>query len=165
MLALSHLACADEPAHPMNRRQAEAFAGRRPRLPGVRLSLAATGGILLGPGFHLGLTRPGIGLYGGLPFAAARPVVSLALPVIQVRDVAPGESGGLRRRLDRRRAQPASPPSPPAMPTACCARSAAAASRLFAGDIPCPLVGRVSMDLITADVTDLRGGAGHTSKS
>ena len=60
----------------------------------MRLSLAATGGILLGAGFHHGLTRPGIGLYGGLPFAAARPVVTLSLPVIQVRDVAPGETVG-----------------------------------------------------------------------
>ena len=57
-------------------------------------SLAATGGILLGQDYHFDLTRPGIGLYGGLPFAEARPVVRLSLPVIQVRDVAPGESVG-----------------------------------------------------------------------
>jgi alanine racemase len=85
VLAISHLACADEPDHPMNARQAAAFAAATARLPGVRRSLSATGGILLDPGFHHDLTRPGIGLYGGLPFAGARPVVSLALPVLQVR--------------------------------------------------------------------------------
>ena len=105
VLALSHLACADTPDHPMNRRQAEAFAALAARLPGVRLSLAATGGILLGPGFHHGLTRPGIGLYGGLPFADARPVVTLSLPVIQVRDLAAGEPSAT------------APPGPPPRPS------------------------------------------------
>ena len=94
VLALSHLACADEPDHPMNRVQADAFEALAARLPGVRRSLAATGGIMLGARFHHGMTRPGIGLFGGLPFAAAKPVVTLALPVIQVREVAPGEAVG-----------------------------------------------------------------------
>ena len=52
------------------------------------LGLAATGGILLGPEYHFDLTRPGIGLYGGLPFAQATPVIELDLPVVQIRDVA-----------------------------------------------------------------------------
>ena len=112
----------------MNRRQAETFARLAARLPGVRLSLAATGGILLGAGFHHGLTRPGIGLYGGLPFAAARPVVTLSLPVIQVRDVAPGETVGYGAAWTAARPA-ASPSSPPAMPTGSCARSAAETSR------------------------------------
>ena len=129
VLVLSHLACADEPDHPLNRRQAEAFAALAARLPGVRRSLAATGGILLGPDFHFGLTRPGIGLYGGLPFAAARPVVTLSLPVIQVRDVAPGETVGYGAAWTAAPPQPHRRSSPPATPTACCARSAAAASR------------------------------------
>ena len=61
---------------------------------GVPRSLAATGGILLGPDYHFDLTRPGIGLYGGLPFAEARPVVGLSLPVLQTRHLEPGESVG-----------------------------------------------------------------------
>ena len=84
-LVMSHLACADEPDHPMNRRQLTAF---REMTEGVTVprSFAATGGILLGPEYHFELTRPGIGLYGGLPFAAAKPVVRLAFPVIQVEE-------------------------------------------------------------------------------
>jgi len=153
VLTLSHLACADEPLHPMNPRQAEAFATLAARLPGARLSLAATGGILLGPRYHLDLVRPGIGLYGGLPFAAARPVVSLALPVIQVRDLAPGEPVGYGAGWTT--------PRPSRIATVAAGYAdglpralGGGAIRLFAGDTPCPLVGRVSMDLLTVDVTD-----------
>ena len=154
VLALSHLACADEPEHPMNRRQAETLARLATRLPGLRLSLAATGGILLGAGYHHGLTRPGIGLYGGLPFAAARPVVTLSLPVIQVRDVAPGETVGYGA------AWTAARPSRIALVAAGYADGLLRAIgggnvALYAAGTACPLVGRVSMDLITADVTDL----------
>ena len=160
VLAISHLACADTPDHPLNRRQAQAFAARAARLPGVRLSLAATGGILLGPEFHFGLTRPGIGLYGGLPFAAARPVVTLALPVIQVREVAAGETVGYGAAWTAPR------PSRIAVLESGYADGllralASGGVALYAGTAACPLVGRVSMDLITADVTDLAEVPSH----
>jgi len=160
VLVLSHLACADEPGHPLNRRQAEAFAGLALRLPGVRLSLAATGGILLGPEYHHGLTRPGIGLYGGRPFAAARPVVTLSLPVIQVREVDPGETVGYGAAWEARR------PSRVAVVAGGYADGLLRALgsggvALYAGDVRCPLVGRVSMDLLTADVTDLPDVPSH----
>lgn len=154
VLAISHLACADEAEHPMNRAQADAMTGFARRLPGVRLSLAATGGILLGPAFHHGLVRPGVGLYGGLPFAGAEPVISLALTVVQVRDVAPGEAVGYGA------AWTATRPSRIATVSAGYADGILRALGnsnvdLFAGDIRCPVVGRVSMDLITVDVTAL----------
>jgi alanine racemase len=154
VLLLSHLACADTPEHPQNAAQLAAFRAAADALPGVRRSLSATGGILLGPDFQFDLTRPGIGIYGGLPFAAARPVVSLALPVIQVRDVAPGEGVGYGAAWVARR------PSRIATLSAGYAdglirRIGAGTVALFAGAQACPLVGRVSMDLITADVTDL----------
>ncbi len=154
VLAISHLACADEPDHPMNRHQAAAFAALAAGLPGLRLSLAATGGILLGADYHFGLTRPGIGLYGGLPFAAARPVVTLALPVIQVRELAPGEAVGYGAAWTApRRARIATVAAGYAdgLPRALGGSGLA----LFAGATACPLVGRVSMDLITVDVTGL----------
>ncbi|MFV0385521.1 alanine racemase, partial [Paracoccus sp. (in: a-proteobacteria)] len=65
---MSHLACADEPAHPANAAQLAEFR-RMTEDCGVPRSLAATGGILLGPDYHFDLVRPGVGLYGGLPFA------------------------------------------------------------------------------------------------
>ncbi|MCA8878723.1 MAG: alanine racemase [Rhodobacteraceae bacterium] len=151
-LIMSHLACADEPAHPQNAAQLEAFRGMTDGL-GVRRSLAATGGILLGPDYHFDLTRPGIGLYGGRPFDDARPVVTLRFPVIQCRDVAPGESVGYGAAWIAKR------PSRIATVAAGYAdgllRSLSGKATLYAEGTPCPLVGRVSMDLLTIDITDL----------
>jgi alanine racemase len=151
-LVMSHLACADEPDHPANAAQLKAFGemtegARAPR------SLAATGGILLGPEYHFDLTRPGIGLYGGLPFTEATPVVRLSLPVIQTRDLAPGETVGYGCTFTATR------PTKIATVSAGYAdgliRAASNRATLWAGDTPCPLAGRVSMDLLTVDVTNL----------
>lgn len=151
-LAMSHLACADEPEHPANAAQLACFAEMVAGLS-VPRSLAATGGVLLGPDYHFDLTRPGIGLYGGLPFEAAQPVVRLSLPVIQVRDVAPGETVGYGCTFVAAR------PTRVATVSAGYAdgliRAMSGQARLWAGDRPCMLAGRVSMDLLTVDVTDL----------
>lgn len=151
-LVMSHLACADEPDHPANAAQLAAFRAMTDGL-GLRRSLAATGGILLGADYHFDLTRPGVGLYGGRPFEAARPVVRLALPVIQVRDVAPGEIVGYGASWVATR------PSRIATVAAGYAdgllRSLSGKATLFAEGTPVPLVGRVSMDLLTIDVTGL----------
>ena len=151
-LLMSHLACADEPEHPANTAQLRAF---RQMTEGATVprSLSATGGILMDPDYHFELTRPGIGLYGGLPFADAKPVVRLSLPVIQVRDVVPGETIGYGCSYTATR------PMKLATVSAGYAdgliRAMSGRARLWAGDAPCPLAGRVSMDLLTVDVTDL----------
>lgn len=151
-LVMSHLACADEPGHPMNTAQLKTFLEMTEGVTAPR-SLSATGGILLGPEFHFDMTRPGIGVYGGAPFAEAAPVVRLSAPVIQTRELQPGEtvgygnswtaegvtriatiSGGYADGLIRAMGPKAS---------------------VFAGSVPCPLAGRVSMDLITVDITHL----------
>ncbi|MBL4807339.1 MAG: alanine racemase [Rhodobacteraceae bacterium] len=151
-LVMSHLACADEPAHLMNNTQFAAFSAMTAMMPATQKSLSATGGILLGQAFHFDLTRPGIGLYGGLPFKDAKPVVQLDLPIIQVRDVLPGEIVGYGASWKAAR------PSKIATISSGYAdgilRSAKGFS-LYAGDTACPVVGRVSMDLLTVDVTDL----------
>ncbi len=160
VLILSHLACADTPEHPQNAAQLAAFRGLAAEFPGVRASLAATGGILLGPDYHFGLTRPGIGLFGAAPFAEGLPVVRLALPVIQVREVATGEAVGYGAAWLARR------PSRIATLAAGYADGllraiGAGGVRLYAGEHTCPLVGRVSMDLITVDVTELADVPSH----
>lgn len=151
-LAMSHLACADEPGHPQNEAQLAAFRAMTDGL-GLRRSLSATGGILLGPDYHFDLTRPGIGLYGGRPFVQAKPVVTLAFPVIQCRDVGPGESVGYGATWVAGR------PSRIATAAAGYAdgliRSLSGKATLYADGTPVPLVGRVSMDLLTIDVTGL----------
>ncbi|MGR3436171.1 MAG: alanine racemase [Shimia sp.] len=152
VLVISHLACADEPHSPMNAAQLRAFHEMTEGVSAPR-SLAATGGILLGDAYHFDLTRPGIGLYGGAPFAAARPVVRLGLPVIQTRKVATGETVGYGQGWTAKR------PSKIATISGGYAdgliRHMSNAGALWSGAARCPLVGRVSMDLITVDVTDL----------
>ena len=151
-LLMSHLACADEPDHPLNETQLRAFHEMTDGT-GLPRSLAATGGILLGPRYHFDLTRPGVGLYGGLPYAAAIPALTLSLPVIQTREVAPGEAVGYGCTWVADR---------PALIATVAAgyadglpRTLSNKAQLWDGDTPCPLVGRVSMDLITVDITHL----------
>ena len=151
-LVMSHLACADEPDHPMNRQQLTRFHELTDDLQ-VPRSLSATGGILLGPEYHFDLTRPGIGLYGGLPFDTAEPTIKLELPVIQIRDLEPGESVGygntwIAERLTR-------------LATVSSGyadglfRALGEKVQLYSGAEKCPVVGRVSMDLLTVDITDI----------
>ena len=151
-LVMSHLACADEPDHPMNAFQLEVFHQMTDGIS-VPRSLAATGGILLGKDYHFDLTRPGIGLFGGRPFENARHVVQMDLPVIQIRNLNVGEVVGYGNAWQAER------PSRIATISAGYAdgllRSMSDKATLYYGDEPCPLVGRVSMDLLTADVTDL----------
>lgn len=152
VLIMSHLACADGPDHPMNAQQLAEFHKMTDGLD-VPRALSATGGILLGPDYHFDLTRPGIGLYGGLPFEDAAPVVRVECPVIQIRDVPAGETVGYGNTWT------AEVPSRVATVSAGYAdgitRQISNKSVLFDGDTPCPLIGRVSMDLITVDVTHL----------
>ena len=151
-LVMSHLACADEPDHPMNLQQLQAF---REMTDGVTapLCLANTGGILMGPEYHFDLTRPGIGLYGGRPFEGARPVVTLDIPVIQCRDLTPGETVGYANSFTATR------PSRIATIGAGYAdgiiRAMGPRSHVLADGVPCPIAGRISMDLIGVDITDL----------
>ena len=151
-LVMSHLACADEPDHPANDAQIKTFLSMTAGLRCPR-SLAATGGILLGPDYHFDLTRPGIGLYGGLPFAAARPVVTLDLPVIQTRNLKTGETAGYGCAFVAARDTVIATVS--AGYADGLIRAMSGNATLYAGDQPCPLAGRVSMDLLTVDVTDL----------
>ena len=151
VLVMSHLACADDAAHPMNARQLQAF---REMTDGIDVprSLAATGGIHLGPDYHFDLTRPGGGLYGGLPFVDATPVVTLEVPVIQVRELEPGETVGYGNSFT------ASRPSRIATISAGYGdgilRGMGPRASLMAGETRCPVAGRISMDLIGVDVTD-----------
>ncbi|MFU8880927.1 MAG: alanine racemase [Rhodobacterales bacterium] len=151
-LIMSHLACADAPDHPMNAAQLASFRSMTDGLD-VPRSLAATGGILLGPDYHFDLTRPGIGLYGGAPFTQAQAVAHVSLPVIQTRMVAAGETVGYGNTWT------ATAPIKLATVAAGYAdgihRIMGQQLQLYAGDIPCPVRGRISMDLITVDITHL----------
>ena len=151
-LIISHLACADDPLHPLNAIQLRNFLSMTEGLPTLR-SIAATGGILLGPDYHFDLVRPGIGLYGGLPFEKSQPVVRLSLPVVQAVEVETGGTVGYGATWVARR--------PSRIVTVASGyadgilRSLSGKPMLFHGRTACPLVGRISMDLLTIDVTHL----------
>jgi alanine racemase len=165
-LLMSHLACAETPSHPMNDRQIRMFRELRILFRGVPSSLANSSGIFLGGGaVHCDLVRPGIALYGGNPTPGQsnpmRPVVELKGRIVQVREVKRGDTVGYGATFTAQR------PSRVAIVAAGYAdgvlRSAAAdrnkgpAQVLVAGR-RCPLAGRVSMDLIAVDVTDVPDG-------
>ena len=150
-LIMSHLACADDPDHEMSARQHTTFLEMTEGVD-VPRSLANTGGVLIGPDYHFDLTRPGIGLYGGLPYGDASPVVSLSIPVIQCRDLEPGETVGYANTFTAER------PTRIATVAAGYAdgiiRAMGPKTVLFAEDQPCPVAGRISMDMIGVDITD-----------
>ncbi len=153
-LVMSHLACADTPEHPQNAAQLQNFRDMTDGLK-VRRSLAATAGILLGPEYHFDLCRPGVGLYGGWPFTAAMPVVQISIPVIQTRIVLKGESVGYATGWIAARNSKIATLS--AGYADGLIRAMGANAQVWAGAVPCPVVGRVSMDMITVDVTDIAG--------
>lgn len=151
-LLMSHLACSDMPDADLNAQQLATFHALTDGL-GIPRSLAATGGVLLGPEYHFELTRPGIGTYGGAPWADAQPVVTLSLPVIQSRIVEAGEYVGYAMGWQA--------PKQTHVATLAAgyadgiSRATAHKGRLWAGDTPCPILGRISMDMIAVDITHL----------
>ena len=97
-LIASHLACADDPQHPMNKAQLESFKDARAQLPAAPACLANSGGVFLGDNYLFDMTRVGISLYGGAANgdngAALETVVSLYAPLLQTRRLSLGESIG-----------------------------------------------------------------------
>jgi alanine racemase len=165
-LVMSHLACADEPEHPLNEAQRSAFDAARAVLPGVRASLAASDGLMLGPDYHYDLVRPGYALYGGQAFCGGptpvKPALTVAVRVLQAADVSVGASVGYGATYTTRQ---------PRRIATIAAGYADGLPRNASGDASgrgghvavrghlCPIVGRVSMDLTTVDVTDVPGGS------
>lgn len=161
-LVMSHLACADEPARPMNRVQRDAFAQASSRYPQVLKSFANSGGCFLGPDYAFDAVRPGICLYGGGP--EGRPddrlkaVATLNADILQIRDVPAGESVGYSRGFVA---------ETPRRIATCgagyadgIARATSPNGQVWVAGCLRPIVGRVSMDVIAVDVTDLDAGVG-----
>ncbi len=155
-LVVSHLACADDDGDDHNQRQLSAFLELTAGLT-ARLSLSATGGILLGPAYHFDLCRPGIGLYGGAPFDAGKPVVTLEVPVIQARDLSAGDVVGYGATWTATRPSRIATISAGYADGLHRALGGANAISCWVDNKPCPVVGRISMDLITIDITDVDG--------
>lgn len=145
----SHLACADTPGHPMNARQLAAFHAVVARVPARRASLANSAGIMLGAGYAFDLTRPGIGLYGG-GVAGVEPVVGIEARVVQVRDVPAGATVGYGATWTATRASRIAVLN---LGYADGYPRGGEPGTVVVHGVRCPVAGRVSMDLIAADVS------------
>ncbi len=156
---MTHLASAECPDDPQNGRQRARFAAACARLPPAPRSLANSSGQFLGPAFASDLARPGAALYGINPTPGRpnpqRAVVRLRARVLQLRAVPAGESVGYNAQWTAAR------PSRIATVSVGYAdgylRSLGNRAVAFFDDRAVPLVGRVSMDLTTFDVTDAPG--------
>ena len=165
-LVMSHLASADNPRDPKNRDQLLAFETLSALFPGVPRSLAASDGLMLGPAYHFDLVRPGYALYGGqasqMAPAPVKSAVTVTARILSVADVAPGETVGYsatwRAKRPSRIATIAAGYADGIPRTASAPDGRPGGHVMITGHLA-PLVGRVSMDLITVDVTDLPEGA------
>jgi alanine racemase len=161
-LVMSHLACAEDLHHPLNARQVAAFREVARLFTNIPASLSNSSGIFLGPQFQFDLVRPGAALYGINPTPEAdnpmQPVVDIKARVVQVRNVEKGDTVGYGATWTARR------------PTRLAIVAAGYADGYFraAGGVDgvrtadalvagtrCPIAGRISMDLMAIDITDL----------
>ena len=154
---LSHLACADAPDHPLNRQQLDRLRASTARLPRAPISFANSAGIFLVRDLHFELTRPGAALYGVSPGPEGvnpmRQVVRLQAKILQVREIDSPQSVGYGATHQA--------VGPERIATVGVGyadgylRSLSNRGGGYLGDRRLPLVGRVSMDLITLDVSTL----------
>lgn len=164
MLLMSHFVASEIHEHPRNNEQMLAFREIRSLYRGVPASISNSSGIFLGSSAHLDLVRPGVALYGVNPTPGKpnpmRPVVNLEVRVILTREIAFGETVGYDANWTARR------PSRIAIIAAGYAdgyfRMAGGTDQKPGGNVlvagkRCPIVGRISMDLMAIDITDLHG--------
>ncbi len=162
-LVMSHLACASDPSHELNTHQLDRFQASIGGFSNSTLSLSASAGAMLGNKYHFDLIRPGIGLYGGNPLDIGsnkmKCVATLEAPIIQSRLVKAGETIGYGATFVAQKD----------MEVAILAigyadgflRSASNKGRVHIDGAIAPILGRVSMDLIAIDVSDIGAKMGE----
>lgn len=159
-LVMSHLACADTPQNPANTMQRERFEAYAHVLPQAALSLSASSGIFLGPQFHFDLVRPGAALYGVAPQNEGdnplKPVVGLQAHILQIRHLSKGDRVGYGLTWQAH--------GPCRVATIAIgyadgfARAGAAAGCAWYKGYRLPILGRISMDSMTVDLSAVPEG-------
>tara|TARA_R110000868_G_scaffold218576_2_gene469074 strand:- start:4012 stop:5076 length:1065 start_codon:yes stop_codon:yes gene_type:complete len=156
-LVMSHLACADEPQNQQNRQQLEKFIEISKQFPNIPYSFANSSGIFLGKPFHFDMLRPGYALYGGNPTPynknPMQQTFTLTGNVIQIKSI---DKGG---RVGYGASWTAKKPTKLAIISCGYAdgftRAHSNISTLQIGKYKAPIIGRVSMDMMTVDITDI----------
>ena len=159
LYVMTHLVSAECPDDPENERQRQRFAAACSALPEMPRSFANSSGLFLGPGFTSDLARPGAALYGVNPIPGRpnpqKPVVRLRARILQLRDVAAGQSVGYNGQWVATRASRIATISVGYADGFL--RALGNRATAFFEKRPVQLVGRVSMDLTTFDTTDEPG--------
>lgn len=152
---MSHMACADTPDHPLNKEQRDRFSAIADRIPHKHAMLAASSATFLGPDWHFDYVRPGVALYGGRPNLRApnpmRQVIKLEGKILQIQDV------DARQTVGYGAAHQVEGPGRIATIGVGYAdgylRSLSNKATAVLHGVTIPLVGRVSMDLTTFDIS------------
>jgi alanine racemase len=164
-LVMSHLACADEPEHALNKQQIEAFSAIAKKFPGIPASLCNSAGLLAFPEAHFDLVRPGVSLYGGRALNDGenpmQPVVKVQARIVTLRDAKAGTTVGYGARLklsrDSKLAIVSAGYADGMFRAAGSSDNKKGAEAIVAGQ-RCNIAGRISMDLMAIDVTGVPAG-------
>ena len=164
-LLISHLACADTPDSHNNKIQLESFERARRALPDVPCSLANSAGVFLGSKFHFDVVRPGIAIYGGRAFEGKRNpmecVAELYGRILQLRHAKAGETvgyGAVHHTNRPTKIATVSVGYADGFLRSLGGNKTGPGPSVYIASHKVPVVGRVSMDLITIDVTDVPSG-------
>ncbi len=161
-LVISHLACGDSPNHPLNQKQLQAFSTFRKLFPKAKASLANSAGIFLGSDYHFDLVRPGIALYGGCPSEdlTSNPMAQVATvkaEIIRIKTVAAGENigyGGIETTSKETVVATLNSGYADGYNRMLGVTQNHNGALVFIKGQSFPLLGRVSMDLLTVDITN-----------
>jgi alanine racemase len=165
-LVMSHFACSDEPAHPLNMSQTQTLRDMRQLFRNIPFSLANSSGIYLGAAAHFDIVRPGIALYGGNPMPDGdnpmEPVITLSARIVQTRMIESGATIGYNATWTAKRPTRiaiAATGYADGYPRPIGTSDTLTGGQAMAGGQRCPVIGRVSMDLVAIDVTDVPDSA------
>ena len=153
-LVLGHLTTAIQPKNIVNEKQLNKFKEVIKNFPTVRKSLAASHGIFINNNYHFDLTRPGIALFGGIKDKNILNVVNIELPVLQTHFLNVGEGIGYGLTyFSKEKKKVATLAGGYADGLT---RNFSNTGFLYHKKIPCPILGKISMDLVTVDITHLK---------
>ncbi|SFV67903.1 Alanine racemase [hydrothermal vent metagenome] len=159
---MSHFACSDEIANPINQKQLDSFNALKNNF---NKSMANSAAILSLPKSHYQFVRPGIMLYGISPFTKTsnelKPVMTLSAPILEIKNINQGESVGYGQTWEAEKNTT----------IAIIAigygdgypRHAKNGTPVLINKQRCSIVGRVSMDLICVDITNTKAKVGDSA--